>query len=226
MIAAYIASSSSWLVRIRALMSGFAERTSRHTSTPEPSPSLASSTAPSGASSRIASAAPPAARASPTMTMSPPASHRPRRPPPPAPRAALRSGDVRGIHRLVVVVAGQDQGLDVGVRGAYVAAHLDSRAVTEPGIEHRDVRGQLEDRLGRTLGGPGLADDDDVTLGLEQPAQPATHDLVVVEQEHADRLGGHVAILPVGHATIENGSDPQVWWRFLLVETCAPSPAD
>ena len=32
----------------------------------------------------------------------------------------------------------------------------------------------------------GLADDDDVTLTLEQVAQAATHDLVVVEQEHLD----------------------------------------
>ena len=38
------------------------------------------------------------------------------------------------------------------------------------------------------LGGAGLADDLEVVLGLEQLAQAAAHDLVVVEQEHP---GGH-----------------------------------
>ena len=33
---------------------------------------------------------------------------------------------------------------------------------------------------------PGLADDLDVALGLEQLLDAAAHDLVVVEQEHAD----------------------------------------
>ena len=37
---------------------------------------------------------------------------------------------------------------------------------------------------------PGLADDLDVAVGLEQVAQPAPDDLVVVEQEDADRPAG------------------------------------
>ena len=97
MIAANSASSSSYDVRMSALIDGSTARTARHTSMPEPSGSRASRTATS----------------------------RPQR---------------------------------------------------------RDPRG----RLG---GGGGLADDLDVLGALEQEAQPFAHDVVVVEQVHADRVG-------------------------------------
>ena len=73
---------------------------------------------------------------------------------------------------------------------AHVAADVDAAAVGQPGVEHGDVGAQRRDP-GRGLPrGAGLADDLDVAVALEQVAQPAPDDLVVVEQEDADRLAG------------------------------------
>ena len=70
---------------------------------------------------------------------------------------------------------------------ADLAAHLDAVAVGQPHVEHGDVgRGGRDAPVG-LLGGAGLADDLDVVLGLEQLAEAAADDLVVVEEEHPDR---------------------------------------
>ena len=45
-------------------------------------------------------------------------------------------------------------------------------------------------------GAAGLADDLDVALALEEVVQAASDDLVVVEEEDADRLGVHALFLP------------------------------
>ena len=42
--------------------------------------------------------------------------------------------------RVVVVVRGQDQTGDLGVRGADVAAQVDAVAIGQSDVEHRDVR--------------------------------------------------------------------------------------
>ena len=72
-----------------------------------------------------------------------------------------------------------------------VAAHLDARAVGQPGVEHRDVGAQRGDPVGGLLRRPGLPDDLDVAGALEQGAQPLADDLVVVEQVHPDLLVSH-----------------------------------
>jgi hypothetical protein len=58
---------------------------------------------------------------------------------------------------------------------------------------------QRRDPGGRLVGEPGLADDLDVALGLEQLAQSAADHLVVVEQEHAQGLA-------VTHGTHASGT--------------------
>jgi hypothetical protein len=118
---------------------------------------------------------------------------------------ARGAGQDRREQRLVVVVAGQDQRLDVRVDRADLPAHVDAAAVGEPAVEHRDVgpeRGDPRHRLDR---GAGLAHDGDVTLALEQVPQAPAHHLVVVEQEDADRVGGHVKVL---HASVPPARRP------------------
>ena len=84
-----------------------------------------------------------------------------------------------------------------GWRARMLAAGFDPVAVLEPHVEHGDVRIEsvhAGDRLGL---GAGLADHRDVAFGFEEVANTSPHDLVVVEQEHADRHG-HGAIVPDG----------------------------
>ena len=70
-----------------------------------------------------------------------------------------------------------------------LAADVDAGAVGQPAVEDRDVGAQRRDAPDRLLRRAGLAHDLDVAVGLEQVAQPAADDLVVVEQEHPDLLG-------------------------------------
>ena len=95
----------------------------------------------------------------------------------------------RGEERLVVVVRRQDQGADGGVLGPDRAADVDARAVRETRVEDGDVRAECGDAPGGLVGRGRLADDLDVTLCLEQLADPAPGYLVVVEEEDADRGG-------------------------------------
>ena len=91
--------------------------------------------------------------------------------------------------------------LTSGSTAADGAAHLDAGAVGQPRVEDGDVGAQRRDARGRLLGRAGLADDLDVTGGLQQRAQPLADDLVVIEQEHPDgrgRLAHGVCLAPSG----------------------------
>ncbi len=88
---------------------------------------------------------------------------------------------------LVVGERREHQAGDLGVLRADLAADLDAVAVGQADVEDGDVRARGRDAPVRLLGGAGLADDLEVVLGLEQVAQAAADDLVVVEEEHADR---------------------------------------
>ena len=74
-----------------------------------------------------------------------------------------------------------------------LATHLDAVAVREPHVEHRDVRMGRRDAAECFFGRPGLADDLEIGLLLEQLAQTAANDLVVVEEEDAGRHDRHSA---------------------------------
>jgi hypothetical protein len=83
------------------------------------------------------------------------------------------------------------------VTRADLAAHLDAVTVGQAKIEQRDIgRGRRDPPVG-LLGRRRLSHHLDARLSLEQLADPAAHDLVVVEQEdprhpaivvHHDRL--------------------------------------
>ena len=107
---------------------------------------------------------------------------------------AGRPGHDRGVDGLVLGERGQHDAGDLRVPGADLAADLDPVAVGQPDVEDGHVgRGGRDPPVG-LLGRSGLADDLEVVLRLEQLAQPAADDLVIVEQEHA---GGHRFSLPL-----------------------------
>jgi hypothetical protein len=66
---------------------------------------------------------------------------------------------------------------------ADLAAHLDAVAVGHAHVEDRDVGPQRRDAGDRLCCVRGLADDGDVTGGLEQGAHTLAHHLVVVHQK-------------------------------------------
>ena len=74
-----------------------------------------------------------------------------------------------------------------GCVGPDLPADLDAVAVGQADVEDGDVGARRGDPAVGLLGGAGLADDLDVVLGLEELAEAPADDLVVVEQEHADR---------------------------------------
>ena len=92
--------------------------------------------------------------------------------------------------------------LDLGMRRSDFAAHLDAVAIGKPHVEDRDVGTRRRDAAERLFGGSGLADDLEVVLGFEELPQPAPNDLVVVEQEDADRHAPYSALAGacIGHA--------------------------
>jgi hypothetical protein len=101
--------------------------------------------------------------------------------------------------------------------GPHVATDRHAVAVGEADVEHGDVGlGGWDpgERLGRSA---GLADDDQITVRLEQLLQPDSDDLVVVEQEHPDgrsfHHGGRVA--PAGRAAGPRGPYDHRQWDFL-----------
>ncbi len=109
---------------------------------------------------------------------------------------ARRPGEDRLEERLVVGERGEDETRRARMKRADVATRFDAVSVLEPDIEHGDVGVERMDPSDCLLGRRRLADDDDVPLGLEQVADAAPHDLVVVEQEHCDALGlRHLSIL-------------------------------
>ena len=97
-------------------------------------------------------------------------------------------------------------------------------------VEDGDVGAQRRDPVRRIDRGAGLAHDLDVAGALQQGAQPLAHDLVVVEQVHADRPGVvvhgsfvHPAHLSPRRITRSMRSSPVVSW--LIQTTLRPGAA-
>ena len=97
---------------------------------------------------------------------------------------ARRTGDDRAEDGFVVGERSQHQARDLGMFGSDVSADLDAVTIGQPHVEHGDVRGRRRQELVGLLRGAGFTDDLQVVFGLEQLAYPATHDLVIVEEEH------------------------------------------
>jgi len=95
--------------------------------------------------------------------------------------------------RFVVGEAGEHEAGDLGMARPDLAAHLHAvAAVAKAHVEHGDLRPGRRDASQRFVGGARLADDLEVVLALEELADPTAHDLVVVEEKHANC---HAAIL-------------------------------
>src|SRR5581483_10971987 len=92
---------------------------------------------------------------------------------------------------LVVGEAGQHHAGDLGVGRPDLPAHLDPAAVAalvpQAHIEDGDVGMGLGDPIERFLAVGRLADDVDVVFGPEQVAHATADELVVVQEEDADR---------------------------------------
>ena len=76
----------------------------------------------------------------------------------------------------------------MGHFGAEVAADGDAVAVGEADVEDGDVGFEGGDAGEGGGGGAGFADDGDVGFGFEEVADPAPDDLMIIKQEHPDRL--------------------------------------
>jgi signal transduction histidine kinase len=99
-----------------------------------------------------------------------------------------------GVEQCLVVGVGREhQAMNGRHPAADLTADLDTVAIGQADIEHRDIRVRHRQSPQGLLGGPGLGHDLHVTGGLEKLTQATTDDLVVVEQEHLD---GHGDSLP------------------------------
>jgi signal transduction histidine kinase len=103
-----------------------------------------------------------------------------------------RAGHDRVHEGVVIGEGGKHQAGHLGHPGADLTAHGHTVTVGQPDVEHRHVRAQRRDPGERRRGRARLADYLDVTLGLEHVADAPPDDLVIVEQEHLDRLAGAV----------------------------------
>ena len=102
-------------------------------------------------------------------------------------QVARSAGHDRGEQGVVVVVGGEDEAAGAGAAHLHLAADVDAAPVGQPSVEQGDLRRERGDAPQRLGGGPGLADDPEVVVRLEQVDEPAPDDLVVVEQEDRDR---------------------------------------
>jgi len=66
-----------------------------------------------------------------------------------------------------------------------ISAHLDAVSVTQPHVEHRDVRIAPPDLGECTFGASRLTHNDHVWLGVHELSDTPSYDLVIVEQEKA-----------------------------------------
>jgi hypothetical protein len=72
------------------------------------------------------------------------------------------------------------------MRGAELAAHIDSATVRQPRVQQRDVRRGRRNAVQGVGGGGSLADHHEIGGGPEKVGQATPHQLVIVEQE--DRM--------------------------------------
>ena len=89
---------------------------------------------------------------------------------------------------VVVGVAGEHEAGELGHCGAEVAADGDAVAVGEADVEDGDVGFEGGDAGEGGGGGAGFADDGDAGFGVEQVADAAPDYLMIIKQEHPDRL--------------------------------------
>jgi len=106
---------------------------------------------------------------------------------------AGRSGHDRGQHRLVVAESGEHQARYLRRPGADLPADRYPVTIRQPDIEHGDAGAQRRNLGQRGGGGARLADHLDVRLGLQKHADTAADDLLILQQEHADRLSRRIA---------------------------------
>ena len=99
------------------------------------------------------------------------------------------------------------------VQRSDLAAGLDAVAVLQTDVEHGDVGVEGVHAVDGLCWVARLADHLDVALGLEQIAQPSPDDLVVVEEEHGDRLAGpgHDFILRLRNRDDDVNRVPSPW---------------
>ena len=101
--------------------------------------------------------------------------------------------------------------------GANLPARRHAVALLQADVEHSDVGVEGGDAADGLVLRTRLADDHDVVLGLEQVAQPAAHDLVVVEEEDRDPLGHRpifAAWLPNGRLIVPHPPVGPSWWSW------------
>ena len=67
--------------------------------------------------------------------------------------------------------------------GSQLAAQLDTAAVGEANVENSDIWSRGRDALVGLLNGASFTDDFEIVLGLEQIANSATNDFVVIDEK-------------------------------------------
>jgi hypothetical protein len=102
-----------------------------------------------------------------------------------------RPGHDRGEQSLVVGERGQHHDRGLRVLRADLARRLDPAAVDEADVHDHDVRARPVGLVDRLADRPGLSRHDDVVGGLQEGADTAANDLVVVDEEYAERRFCH-----------------------------------
>ena len=101
------------------------------------------------------------------------------------------AGHDRAEQRLVVGERREDEHTRLLAMGSDVPARLDTGAPRHADIHHHHVGRGLGGRGDGRIRGARLADHLDGQVGLEQRAESAAHQLVVVAEQDANASGGH-----------------------------------
>jgi two-component system, NarL family, sensor histidine kinase DevS len=86
--------------------------------------------------------------------------------------------------RFIVRERREHEALDLGMRRADLPADLHAVTVGESDVEHRDIGTRRRNACERFGRGSSLSHDFEVPFSLEELLDPATDDLVVIEEEH------------------------------------------
>jgi two-component system, NarL family, sensor histidine kinase DevS len=108
-----------------------------------------------------------------------------------------RPGHDRVEQRLLVAERGEHQARDLRHPGPDLPAHRHPVPVGQPHVQHGHVRFESRDAGQRRGRGTRFADHPDVRLGLQQVTDATADDLMVIQEEHRDRLARLIA----GHDT-------------------------